>query len=158
MATTTIASIKKEVLVGATQETAFKVFTEKIDLWWPKAYHVGKTPLTGFVLEPGINGRWYSTHEDGSEVNIGHVLTWDPFDLLVLNWQLGADYQFHPEQVTEVEVQFIPQGDLSTLVRFEHKNLHRMGEGGKAVNEMDAGWGFILSLYKDLVEGKTVEN
>jgi len=158
MATTTIASIKKEVLVGATQETAFKVFTEKMGIWWPKAYHVGKTPMTGSVVEPGVNGRWYSTHEDGSEVNIGHVMTWNPFDLVVLNWQLGADYQFHPDLVTEVEVRFIPQGDQSTLVKFEHKNLHRMGEGGKAVDEMDNGWGYILELYKTVAEEKPVKS
>lgn len=152
METATITSIKKEVLVGASQETAFKVFTEKMDLWWPKSHHVGKTPMTHSVLEPGINGRWYTTHEDGSEINVGHVLKWNPYDLVVLNWQLGADYQFNSELVTEVAVQFIPRGDKSTLVKFEHKNLDRMGEGGKVVNEMDGGWGYILALYKGIVE------
>ena len=152
METSTITSIKKEILVGTSQETAFKVFTEKMDLWWPKTHHVGKTPMTGSVLEPGTNGRWYTTHEDGCEMNVGHVLNWNPYSLLVLNWQLGADYQFHPELVTEVEEQFIPQNNQSTLVKFEHKNLHRIGEDGKAVNEMDGGWGYILDLYKKIAE------
>lgn len=144
-------SIDKELTVEASQETAFKVFTEKMDCWWPRTHHTGKTPMTELVLEPGVNGRWYSRHEDGSEADVGHVLTWNPYELLVLNWQLGGNFLHNPDLVTEVEVQFIPAGPSTTKIKFTHKNLDRLGDG-KTVESMDRGWGYIMQLYKNSAE------
>ncbi|SHM40618.1 SRPBCC family protein [Mucilaginibacter sp. OK098] len=144
-----IDTIKKELLVEASQATAFKVFSEQMDLWWPRTHHIGKSPMTEQVLEPGPNGRWFSRHEDGSEANIGHVLQWDPNGLLVLAWKINGDFQYDPELLTEVEVQFIPQGPKTTTVKFEHKNLNRL-TGPKVVESMDKGWSDILELYKNI--------
>ena len=152
MSRTTIAPIRKEFQVAASQETAFKIFTEKMDLWWPRSHHVGACPMTETVLEPGVNGRWYTKHEDGSEVNVGYVMTWDPFGLLVLVWQVNANFKYDPAVISEVEIQFIPEGTGITRVKFEHKDLDRLGDGGKAIESMDGGWGMILNLYKDLIE------
>lgn len=150
MNTLYIAPIKKEIVVDAPQELAFKVFTGKMDGWWPRTHHIGKAPVTEFVLEPGINGRWYSTHEDGSEVNVGKVLVWEPYDRLVLAWQINGDFKFDQHLITEVELHFIQEGPSKTRIRFEHRNLERIG-GGKAIESMDKGWGQILELYKQLV-------
>ena len=81
----------------ASQETAFKVFTGKMDAWWPRTHHVGMAPMVSFVLEPRVNGRWYTTHEDGTEVNIGYVLVWDPYGRLILNWQIMARLRLFAE-------------------------------------------------------------
>lgn len=147
----TIESIKKEILVEASQEKAFKVFTEKMDLWWPRTHHIGSTPMTEVLLDPGVNGRWYSRHEDGSEVTNGYVLEWLPYELVVLIWQINGDFEFDAGLITEVEVQFIPEGPKQTRVKLEHKNLDRLG-GGKAIESMDRGWGHILELYKNLID------
>lgn len=147
MNTLTIESIKKEVIVEASQATAFKVFTEKMDLWWPRTHHIGKSPMTELVLEPGLQGRWYSKHEDGSEADCGYVLRWEPNGLLVLAWQINGDFQYDPKLVTEVEVQFIPEDTQTTKVKLEHKNLDRIG-AGKTIESMNEGWGKILELYK----------
>lgn len=148
----TIQNIKKELLVGASQATAFKVFTERMDLWWPKTHHVGATPMTELILEPHQNGRWYTRHEDGSEVTIGYVATYDPNDLLVLVWQIDGNFKCDPNLITEVEVQFIPEGERQTRVKFEHKDLYKLGGGNKVVQDMDNGWGMILNLYKNIAE------
>jgi uncharacterized protein YndB with AHSA1/START domain len=152
--TTTIAPIKKEVLVAASQETAFNVFTQKMDLWWPRTHHVGSCPMTETVLEPGINGRWYSKHEDGSEVNVGQVLVWDPFSRLMLNWQINGDFQYTPTLRSEVEVQFIAEGPKQTRVKFEHRDLDQLTGGAKVIESMDEGWGLIMSLYKNVTENE----
>jgi hypothetical protein len=55
-------SVYKEVQVNASQETAFEVFTQKMDLWWPKTHHVGSCPMVESVLEGKKGGRWYSKH------------------------------------------------------------------------------------------------
>ena len=148
MNTTIIPSIQKELLVDASQKTAFTVFTQKMDLWWPRTHHIGKSPMTEMVLEPGPNGRWYSKHEDGSEASVGKILTWDPHALLVLAWQINGDFVFDPALITEVEVQFIAEGPDLTRIKFEHKNLDRLGGGEKTPEMMDQGWGMILDLYK----------
>jgi uncharacterized protein YndB with AHSA1/START domain len=151
METIIIEPIKKEFQLEASQETAFRVFTEKMDLWWPRTHHVGSTPMKESVLEPGVNGRWYSVHEDGNEVNVGHVLTWDPYALLVLAWQINGDFKYDADLISEVEVQFISEGTNRTRVKFEHRNLDRLSGGSKVIGDMDKGWGMILELYKDLI-------
>ena len=146
-----MVSIKKELIVEASQATAFKVFTEQMDLWWPASHHIGKTPVIRTVLEPYVKGRWYTQHEDGSENNVGHVLNWDPYELLILIWQINGDYQFDPGLFTEVEVHFIPESPKITRIKFEHRNLDRL-RGSKVVESMDEGWGWILELYKTHID------
>jgi len=146
-----IPNIKKELLVNASQQHCFEVFTRQMDAWWPNTHHVGKTPMTEILLEPALGGRWYSKHEDGSEVDVGTVLTWNPYDLLILNWQINANFECDPGIVSEIEVQFIPEGE-QTRVIMEHKNLDRLGEGAKAIESMDEGWGMIMNLYKNKAE------
>ncbi len=72
-----------------------------------------------------------------------------PTALVVLAWQINLrlHYKYDPDLITEVEVCFISEGPKMTKVKFEHKNLARMG-GSKAVESMDYGWGLILQLYK----------
>jgi hypothetical protein len=145
-----IEPIKKELIVEASQATAFKVFTEKIALWWPATHHIGKTPMTDIIIEPGVKGRWYSKHEDGSEAEVGYVIQWSPNGLIVLAWQVNGDFKYDPELVTEVEVQFIPEGPKTTRVKFEHKNIDLIG--GNKAESMDQGWGMILELYKKSIK------
>lgn len=146
-----VQSIKKELIVETSQAKAFTVFTEKMDLWWPRTHHIGKSPMIELVLEPALNGRWYSRHEDGSEANVGYILKWQPYALIVLAWQINGDFQFDPDLITEVEIHFIPEGPQKTRVKFEHRNLDKLG-GGKAIESMDEGWGQILDLYKNRVQ------
>jgi uncharacterized protein YndB with AHSA1/START domain len=142
-----IESIKKEVVVSASQEMAFNVFTKKMYTWWPKTHHIGTCPMTGLIVEPRSGGRWYSIHEDGTEVMNGHVLTWDPYGLLLLNWQINANFKCAPELNTEVEILFIPEGPNQTRVILEHKNLDRL-DNMEVIGNMDKGWEVIMELYK----------
>lgn len=34
------------VAFKAAAHVVFEVFTQKIDLWWPRSHHIGKTPTT----------------------------------------------------------------------------------------------------------------
>ena len=151
-----IQSIKKELIVEASQMTAFKVFTEKIDMWWPVAYHIGSSPLVETVLEQGVNGRWYTKHEDGSEANVGYVQLWDPYAQLTLVWQVNGNFKYDPGLITEIEVLFIPESAKLTQIKLEHKNLERLGDGGKTIESMETGWGLILQLYKAYTEELTI--
>ena len=151
METINLTAIKKEFTVAASQQTAFEVFTQKMDLWWPKTHHIGKADMTEMIVEPQVGGRWYSRHADGSEANVGHVLTYRPYDLFVLAWQINGDFKCDPELITEVVTEFIAEGPKKTRVKFEHKDLHKLGSG-KSVESMNEGWGLIMNLYKQVAE------
>ncbi|AYL96483.1 SRPBCC family protein [Mucilaginibacter celer] len=152
METIKLTTIKKEVLVNASQETAFNAFTGKIDLWWPRTHHVGKCPMIELVLEQKQNGRWFSKHEDGSEVNVGYLLAWDPYQALVLAWQIDGNFQYVPELITEVKVNFIAESPTLTRVILEHHDLQKLMGGSKVIESMDQGWGMIINLYKQVAD------
>jgi len=144
-----IPPIRKQLTVAAPIERAFRVFTARMGTWWPRTHHTGSSPMVDCVVEPKPQGRWYERCEDGSESEWGKVLVWEPPRRLVLAWQLGADFQYDPRLVTEVEVVFTELAPGSTRVDFEHRNLERFGAeaAGKLAPMMDEGWGQILGHY-----------
>ena len=52
--TITIAPVRKSILVQATTERAFNVFTVGIDRWWPKDKGIGQGPLGGSMKRANI--------------------------------------------------------------------------------------------------------
>jgi len=145
-------SIKKELVVEASQETAFRVFTEQMDAWWPKTHHIGKTPMVHSIIEGRKEGRWYSTHEDGSEANVGKVLVWDPYGRLVLVWQVNGNFQHEPDLHSEVELLFLEEGPTTTRIKFEHRDIEKLRGGAKVIDDMAQGWSMILNLYKNIAD------
>jgi len=59
--------IRKQLIVEAPAERAYRVFSENMGLWWPREHHIGGAPLKDCVVEPRVNGRWYELCEDGSQ-------------------------------------------------------------------------------------------
>ena len=151
----TIAPVRKTLTVRATPETAFRVFTEGFDRWWPRSHHIGKAELDRCVLEPRAGGRWYEIMVDGAECDWGEVLAYEPPKRLLLAWRLNAQWNYDPDLTTEVEVRFTAAGQGETHVEFEHRFFERMGDGGEAArNGVDGpeGWGAILAQFKAAAE------
>jgi uncharacterized protein YndB with AHSA1/START domain len=123
----TVEPVRKELVVRASREHAFRVFTEGIDRWWPREHHIGQSPLARAVIEPRAGGRWFAVSVDGSECDTGRVLVWEPPERVVLAWQITAEWKFDPEFVTEVEARFTALGPKETRVNLEHRNLERYG-------------------------------
>jgi uncharacterized protein YndB with AHSA1/START domain len=145
-----VEPVRKEVLVEASQERAFRVFTDGVDRWWPRQHHIGKSPLKRSIIEPKLGGRWYATCEDGTECDTGRVLVWEPPGRLVLAWQITASWQYDPSFVTEVEVTFVAEGPKRTRVTLEHRDLHRFGtavEGLRKQIDAPGGWKLILEQF-----------
>jgi hypothetical protein len=151
----TVAPVRKSVVVNATQQKAFDVFTSNMTRWWPATHTILKAPLKTTVLEPRKGGRWYQIGEDNSECGIGHVLAWEPPARALLAWRINADWQYDPDLTTEVEVRFIAEGENRTRVELEHRHLERMGEKGEAARasvDSPGGWGSILESFKQTAE------
>jgi uncharacterized protein YndB with AHSA1/START domain len=145
------APVRKSIFVDAPPERAFEVFASGIGRWWPKTHKTGQADLERPVIEPRAGGRWYELGVDGSECEVGKVDVWDPPARLVLIWQLTAEFKFDPNLVTEVEVQFTPEGS-GTRVDLEHRNLERLGETAEALRQaIDApgGWSGLLALFAE---------
>lgn len=154
------APVRKSIFVNAPQDRAFEVFTAGIGRWWPKSHKIGPAELDRPIIEPKSGGRWYELDVDGTECEIGKVAVWEPPARLVLIWQLTPEFSYDPELITEVEVQFTPQGD-GTRVDLEHRDLERMGEKAEAMRETvsgPGGWPALLQLYADEAQRKGDES
>ena len=140
--------------VTAPAERAFEIFTAGIGRWWPRTHHIGASDLDTLVIEPREGGRWFERGIDGVECEIGKVLISDPPSRLVLNWQLGPDFTFHPGLITEVEVRFIAEGKNATRLELEHRDLERLGDRAEEFRQRidsPGGWGDLLHLFSQSV-------
>jgi uncharacterized protein YndB with AHSA1/START domain len=148
------APVRRTLTVAATPQHAFEVFTARFDSWWPRSHSIGDAPLKQAVIEPKAGGRWYGRLENGTEAEWGDVLAWEPPGRVVLAWRIGANWTYDPNLLTEVEVRFTAEGDL-TRVDFEHRLLENMGQGAEGVRasfESDGGWGGLLKAYADAAQ------
>jgi uncharacterized protein YndB with AHSA1/START domain len=149
--TISIAPVRKSVVVQASPEKAFEVFTARINRWWPKSHGIGAAPIRESIIEPFVGGRWYTKCEDGTDVVVGHVRIWQPAERFVVSWEIGADWK--PEArvafASEVEVRFLADAPGRTRVELEHRDFERMGAAaGETMRKgVDGGWPTLLELF-----------
>ena len=146
-----IEPVRKTIAVQAPVEKAFAVFTDGIATWWPLHVHsVGAGRGTGApesaVFEGGVGGRVFERWSDGTEIDWGEVLVWEPPRRIVLTWHPGyADTSI----ATEIEVRFRADGS-GTRVDVEHRGWERLGERGpRARDSYDSGWDTVLGRYTE---------
>lgn len=138
MSTATTDAIRKTVVVDFPPAKAFELFTTGIASWWPVGTHsYGGEKVRNVVLDPGANGRLYEVTDVG-EQDWGRVLTWEPPERLVLDWQIGD------AAGTEVEVRFTPEGPGSR-VDLEHRGWGP--EGTPTHERYSSGWDDVLAPF-----------
>ena len=147
--TISIAPVRKEVRVNVSRAHAFETFTAGLGRWWPKTHSIGASPPREAVLEGRVGGRWYERAEDGAETNVGTVRVWEPPARFVVGWEINQKWQHDASVASEVEVQFIAEGERVTLVKLEHRNFEVLGaEGGASLRrDVDGGWPKLLELF-----------
>ena len=149
--------VRKSLLVRASPDVAWRVFTAKIGSWWPLAsYKIGKAAAVDAVIEPHAGGRWYERGDDGTVCPWGRVLVWEPPTRLVLTWDITADWAYDPSLGTEVDVRFVEHAG-GTLVELEHRKLDRFGERRDEMRRVfDTGgdWGKLLALFARRAEAE----
>lgn len=146
----TIEAVRREVIVRASQQRAFEVFTGEMTSWWPAEHHIGTAPIDEILIEPREGGRWYTRHQDGSETSTGYVTIWEPTDRLALTWQIGADWKYDPRLITTVELRFIAEGPQQTRVVLEHRDLENYGPEAERMREVfdqPGAWDRTLSGF-----------
>ena len=156
MTTETIAPVRRSVVVRASAERAFSIFTDDFDSWWPRSHHIGSSPMTKAFIEGRKGGRCGALQEDGTDCPWGTVLDWDPPRRFVMAWQINPDWTYQPDLAlsSEVEVRFTPLGDGTTRVDLEHRNFDRHGAGGATMATGvggEGGWGALLAGFAERV-------
>jgi uncharacterized protein YndB with AHSA1/START domain len=147
------ASVRKSIIVNASVEHAFEVFTAGYDSWWPRSHHIGSSPMIEAVIETRAGGRCFTKQADGTEADWGQVLEWDPPRRLVIAWQITPEWGYQPDlaKSSEVEIRFAPVPGGGTRVDLEHRHFERMGPGGEAMRtgvDAPGGWGTLLEDFK----------
>jgi len=145
-------TVRREIVVAAPVERAFRVFTERFDRIKPREHNLLGVPIAESVFEPRAGGRVYDRGEDGSECAWGRVLAYEPPDRLVFTWDIGPTWQLEtdPARSSEVEVRFVAESDGRTRVELEHRHLDRHGDGweGLAMGVgADGGWPLYLERF-----------
>jgi uncharacterized protein YndB with AHSA1/START domain len=143
-----VAPVRRQIRVGSAPDRAFDLFTKGMARWWPKQHSINASPIREIVVEPRVGGRWFERGEDGSECQWGKVLAWDPPAHLMLAWQIGPEWRYDGDLVTEIEVRFSPEGD-GTLVELEHR-LDGYGDAAAKMREIFEGpdaWEATLAAF-----------
>jgi uncharacterized protein YndB with AHSA1/START domain len=152
-------AVRTSIVVDATPERAFTVFTAEMGTWWPPEHHLLEADLSETVFEPQVGGRIYDKGVDGSECTWARVLAYEPPDRVVFSWDIGLDWTIETDhaRTSEVELRFVPDGADRTRVELEHRHLERHGEGWEAMRDAVGspdGWGVGMRRFAAYVAGR----
>ena len=101
--------VSSQVEVAVAPETAFRAFTEEMDLWWvrgPINFYDAARAIAK-VCESGVGGRILEVYESGDPLEIGRITVWRPGELVA--WDSSVDD-------VRTEVRFTPGAGGGTLV------------------------------------------
>jgi uncharacterized protein YndB with AHSA1/START domain len=149
-------SVRTDVVVAASQERAFRIFTEEFNRIKPRDHTMLDVDLAESVFEPREGGRIYDRGVDGSECAWARVLAYEPPERVVFSWDISPQWQIETDlsRASEVEVRFVAEARDRTRVELEHRHLDRHGDGWEGLRESvgsEAGWPVYLGRFADLV-------
>jgi uncharacterized protein YndB with AHSA1/START domain len=141
--------VRQSTVVRSDVRHTFDVFVRTIGTWWPvDPFSAGKDLIRDIVIEQRTGGRVYEAWADGTEVDWGELLAWEPPARFVMTWNLTP-------VPTEVELSFVALGPALTRVTVEHRGWEALTDeqlaencalpGGYAGGSYSAGWTQILS-------------
>jgi uncharacterized protein YndB with AHSA1/START domain/uncharacterized protein YciI len=135
------APIRREVIVNATPERAFRLFTDEIGEWWPARAH---SVYEGSVA---FEGDHLVERTADDETTWADVVEWNPPLSLTMTWHPGSD----PATATLVRVDFSAQDD-GTLVVLTHSGWERRTDGDDAARDYGEGWIDVLGRFAALAQ------
>ena len=149
-------SVGTSIVVEASPERAFRVFTEGIGSWWDPDHHLLDCALAEMIFEPRVGGHVYDVGVDGSECRWARVLAYEPPQRFVISWDIDLQWKLETdlEKTSEVEVRFVPEGAGRTRVELEHRHLDRHGEGWEGMRDAvgaSDGWNSGLQRFANAV-------
>src|SRR3954454_13086574 len=103
--------VRRQIVVAAPIEEAFRVFTQRFGDFKPPEHNLLAAPIAETVFEPRVGGHIYDRATDGTECHWARVLVYEPPRRVVFTWDIGPTWQLEtdPENASEVEVTFIEE-------------------------------------------------
>jgi uncharacterized protein YndB with AHSA1/START domain/uncharacterized protein YciI len=144
----TVAPIRRALIVDATPETAFEVFTADFGGWWP----VGEFSVFGDGSVTMADGEIVEVSASGEQVNWGSITAWDPPQLVAFTWHPSTQSAAPSSQV---EVRFTDL-DGQTLVVLEHSSWEAFDDPQAARANYSHGWPQVLAEFGTAVNGEQV--
>jgi uncharacterized protein YndB with AHSA1/START domain len=147
--------VRKEIVVEASIERAFRVFTARFGDIKPHEHNLLGAPIVTTTFEPRVGGHIYDRAEDGRECRFARILAYEPPNRVVFSWDIGPTWQLETnlDNASEVEVRFTADGPDRTRVELEHRNIDHHGPGWGGIYHGvagDAGWPLYLARYAAL--------
>lgn len=148
--------VRRSTCVRSDVEHTFEVFVRTIRSWWPvEPFSAGKHRVRAITIEQAVAGRVYETWEDGTVVEWGELLVWEPPHRFVMTWS-------ETPVATEVEITFSRLGPALTRVTVEHRGWEKLTEeqlrqdcalpGGYRSGGYEVGWASILTRLAAAVD------
>jgi uncharacterized protein YciI len=138
-----LAAIRRETLVDADPDVAFRVFTEQIGSWWPVAGH-SVHGQGGTVTFDGKNIVEISAN--GERVVWGAVIDWQPGERVAFTWHPSTG----AERPSYVTVTFTAANGR-TLVSLVHDGWEVFADPAETRAEYDDGWPKVLASFAEHV-------
>jgi Activator of Hsp90 ATPase homolog 1-like protein len=148
--------VRQATLVRSDIDHTFAVFVRTIHAWWPaQPFSTGRDRVCDITVEQHTGGRVYETWRDGTVVEWGELLVWQPPHRFTMTWT-GTPVP------TEVELTFTALGPALTRVAVEHRGWEALSDaqlaedcalpGGYASGAYGKGWAAILARLVAAVE------
>ena len=136
----------RSIALACPVEHAFAVFTDKIDLWWPRAHQRNRDAWMSLTDEGLVEHA-----PDGSKWVLGGIAKKEPPHFLALDWFAGSS----AVAPTSVEVRFAAEGE-GTLVTVTHRalTLETKSIWPDRVSRFVTGWDTVLPALKTYIEEK----
>lgn len=143
--------VRQSTIVRSDVDHTFEAFVRTIGSWWPvEPLSIGRHRVRDVTVEQRAGGRVFETWDDGTTVDWGEVLAWEPPGRLVMSW-------LNTPAPTEVELAFTVLGPALTRVSVEHRGWERLtpeqlGEdcaepGGYLAGAYSGGWLMALERF-----------
>lgn len=151
------ATVRTQIVVEASIERAFAVFTERFGDFKPPEHNILGVELAETVFEPRVGGHIYDRAVDGSECRWARVLAYEPPHRVMFSWDLDPRWQAesNPDRTSEVEVRFLAETAQRTRVELEHRHIDRHGQGWHGVSDGvggEGGWPLYLQRFAGLFD------
>jgi uncharacterized protein YndB with AHSA1/START domain len=135
--------LTRTIALACTVEHAFAVFTDKVDLWWPRAHRRNRDAMLSFD-----GAALVERDADGTVWTMGRVTAMEPPRRLALEWFPGS-----PAAPTSVEVRFASSAN-GTVITVTHRAVSAGAEAAwpERVALFTKGWDTVLPALKTFIE------
>jgi uncharacterized protein YndB with AHSA1/START domain len=134
----------RTITLACSVEHAFTVFTDGIDMWWPRGHRRTRDAALTLTADALVERA-----PDGTEWTMGRITAIDPPRHLVLDWFPGS-----PAAPTNVDIKFAAKGK-GTEITVVHRALTAAADlvWPQRVATFTQGWDAVLPALKTFIEG-----